>query len=95
MIFETKSSTCISVTPVSHYTESERGFYVSLFCCATFCVLFSSAIISLGKRELVGLSLSSSWCCVSVIVLCLFRDDAVGWSLLCDCRISWFYSLTL
>ena len=50
----------------------------SLFCCAVLCVLFSSAIISLGKRELVALHVLTSWCCVPVIVLCLFVTMQVG-----------------
>ena len=37
-----------------------------------FCVLFSFAIILMGKRELVAVLCLSSWCLMTVIVLWLF-----------------------
>ena len=68
------------------------GFYVrSLFCNTVRCVLFSFAIISLGKRELVALLLLYSWCHMFVIVICLVL--VLGWSAECDCGISWSFSL--
>ena len=43
-----------------------------MFCCAVLCVLFSFAIILMGKRELVALLCLSSWCLVTVSGLRLF-----------------------
>ena len=48
------------------------GGVKSLFLYAVIYVFFSFAIIWLGKRELVALSVLSSWCRVANIVLCLF-----------------------
>ena len=65
---------------------------VHVLLCST-CVLSSFAIISLRKRELVALL-----CPLAVVwlsVLCLFlMVPLVGWSAVCDCGISWSYSLT-
>ena len=43
----------------------------SMFCCALLCVHSSFAIILIGKRELVTLLCSSSWCLVTVVWLFL------------------------
>ena len=63
----------------------------SMFGCALFCVHSSFAIISMGKRELVALLCLSSWylsdCCVAL------PGGAMGLSAVCDCGISWLYSL--
>ena len=50
----------------------------SMFCCTLFDVLFSIAIILMGKRELVALLNLSSWCLVMVEWLFL----AVPWGCL-------------
>ena len=48
------------------------GFYnCSMFCCVLLCVHSSSAIISMGKRELVALLCLSSWCLVFAVWLFL------------------------
>ena len=47
-----------------------------------------------GKRELFALLLLPSLCRVVVIVLG-FPPGVMGWSAVCDCGISWSYSLTL
>ena len=48
------------------------GFFnCSMICCALLCVHSSFAIISMGKRELVALLCSSSWCLVFVVRLFL------------------------
>ena len=66
------------------------GFNVrSLFCFGVLCVLSSFAIISLGKRELVALLLLCSECRSLT-----FPHGAKGWSVVCDCGISWLYSVT-
>ena len=63
------------------------GFNVwSLFCCALLCVVSSFAIISLGKRELIGL-LSGLLFNFPVSVQCLFL--AVPWIGL-QCAIATF-----
>ena len=54
-----------------------------------FCTLFSFAIISLRKRELVVLL------CVLDVVLLSFvslSHDATDWSMICDNGIFWSYS---
>ena len=57
----------------------------SIFCCTLFYVLYSIAIILMGKRELVALLNLSSWCLVMVERLFL----AATWlSAVCDCGIS-------
>ena len=43
----------------------------SMFCCTLLCVCSSIAIILMGKRELVALLNSSSWCLVMVEPLLL------------------------
>ena len=58
----------------------------SMFCCALRYVHSSSAIILMGKRELVDLLSLSSWCLV--IVVCLLHLDATGLSAVCNCGIS-------
>ena len=60
----------------------------SMFCCALLCVHSSFAIILMGMRELVAL-LFLSYCCVAL------PHDATGLSVVCDCGISWSYSLTI
>ena len=50
------------------------------------------AIILMGKRELVALLIVSSWCLVIVVWLFLAVQ---GLSTVCDCGISWSYSLTI
>ena len=60
----------------------------SMFCCTLLYVHSSTAIILMGKRELVALLYLSSWC------LALPRR-ATGLSAVCDCGISWSYSLFL
>ena len=65
----------------------------SMSCCMLLYVHSSIAIILMGKRELVALLNLSSWCLVMVERLFL----AVPWGCLpvCDCGISWSYSLTI
>ena len=63
-----------------------------MFCCTLLYVLSSFAIILMGKREPVALLGLSSWCLVTV-VFALLRG-AMGSSAVCDCGISWSYSLT-
>ena len=59
-----------------------------MFWCTILYVYSSFAIILMGKRELVALRGLSSWCLVMVVWLfCL--------SAVCDCGISWSYSLIL
>ena len=44
----------------------------SMFWCTLLCVLSSSEIILMGKREQVASRYLSSWCLVTAIVLWLF-----------------------
>ena len=67
----------------------------SLFCFAVLFVLYSFAIISLGKRELVALLLLCSECHVPIFILRFLSHDAMGWSVVCDCDISWLYPLSV
>ena len=60
-----------------------------MFCCTLFSVHSSFAIILMGKRELVALLSLSSWCIVIVLAL------SWGLSAVCDCGISYSYSLTI
>ena len=62
-----------------------------MFCCTLFYVHYSIAIILMGKRELVALLNLSSWC---LVVERLFLAVSWGLSAVCDCGISWSYSLT-
>ena len=48
-----------------------------MFLCSLLCVIFSFVNIMLGKRELVALPCVSSWCPMTVIVLCLLLT--VSW----------------
>ena len=60
---------------------------------AVLCVLSSVAIIALGKREMVALFL----CDLNAMSLFLFFDSSPrchGWSVVCDCGISWSCSRT-
>ena len=50
-----------------------------------YCLLSRFAIISLGKRELVALLLL----CSDVMSLLSLLRGAMGWSVVCDCGISW------
>ena len=61
----------------------------SLFCTVVLSVLSSFAIISLKKRELVALlcALTVVW----LLVLCVSSSQCHG--LVCECDISWSYSL--
>ena len=43
----------------------------SMFCCTLLCVNSSTAIIIMGKRELVALLNLSSWCLVMIELLFL------------------------
>ena len=63
---------------------------MSLICFVVLCAITSSsfAIISLGKRERCLLYFR---CCRSFALL----RGAMVWSVVCDCGISWSYSLTL
>ena len=66
----------------------------SMFCCALLCVHSSFVIISMEKRELIALLclfvfLVSRDCCVA------FPHDTTGLSAVCDCGISYSYSLTI
>ena len=63
----------------------------SMFCCALLCVHPSFEIISMGKRELVALLvfLVSHDCYMAL------PHDTMGLSAVCDCGISWSYSLTI
>ena len=63
----------------------------SLFCGAVLGVLSSLEIILLRKRELVPLLY---FCCGCLYSVTHPRND-VDWSSVCDCDISWSYSLTL
>ena len=57
------------------------------------CVLSSLAIIPLRKREPVAL-LKLYSCCVAHSKCSVFLPHgAVGWSVVCDCSISWLYLL--
>ena len=67
---------------------------LSLFCFVLLCVLSSFAIILKRKRELVALLfivLRMSCYCECYVTL---PHGTVGWSAVCDCGISWSYSLT-
>ena len=56
---------------------------------------FVSFQVLLRKRELFALLSLSSWCLVAVSVLWLFlMVPWPGCSAVCDCGISWSYSLT-
>ena len=57
----------------------------SMFCCTLVYVHSSIAIILMGKRELVALLNSSSWCLVCWVAL---PRGAIGLSAVCDCGIS-------
>ena len=64
----------------------------SMFCCALLCVHSSFAIISMGKRAgyfALFVFLVSRDCCVAL------PHDVTGLSAVCDCDISWSYSLTI
>ena len=69
------------------------GFYgCSLFCCALLCVHSIFAIILKGKRAncfALFVFLVSRDCCVTL------TRGAMGLSAVCDCGISWSYSLTI
>ena len=65
----------------------------SMFCFALLCVHSSFAIISLRKRELVALLLLCSECHCRYYRSFTLPRGAMGWSVLCDCGISWSYSL--
>ena len=58
----------------------------------TVSFLYSFAVISLGKKEVVALLLSSG-CHVTIIVLLPLPRGEVGWSVVCDCGISLSNSL--
>ena len=66
---------------------------VLCFCCALLCVHSSFAIISMGKRELdcsaLFVFLVSHDCCVAL------PHVSMALSAVCDCGISWSYSLLL
>ena len=64
----------------------------SMFCCTFLYVHSSFAIILMGKRKLLAL-LSLSSCCFLMCVA--LHRDAMGLSAICDCGISWSYSLTI
>ena len=66
----------------------------SMLCCTLLYVHFSFAVILMGKRELVALLSLSSWCLVIDLCVALLRG-AMGLSAVCDCGISWSYSLTI
>ena len=65
----------------------------SKFCCTLLYVHSSLAIILMRKRELVALLNSSSWWLVMVVRL--FLAVPQGCLGVCDCGISWSYSLTI
>ena len=72
--------------------------FVGVLCLSSFCYVLlyvhsSFAIILKRKLKLVALLLLSYRCIVTITVLWLFFS-AVGWSAVCDCGISWLYSLT-
>ena len=65
-----------------------------IFCCEVGCVLSDFVIFSLGKKERAG--------CFTFLVYLMSLDSyrclplprgAVGLSAVCDCGISWSYSL--
>ena len=60
----------------------------SMFCCALLCAHSSFVIILMGKRELVVLLVSRN-CCVAL------PHNDTGLSAVCDCGISWSYSLAI
>ena len=67
------------------------------FCYIINCVLYSWAITSLRKREMIAFLKFSSSCLVLCHNVCLQRwqswsDDDMVWSLICECGISWSYS---
>ena len=64
-----------------------------MFSCALLSVVSSFAIISLGKRVL-------RWCALIAFLMSFdckcfvsLPHGAMGWSVVCDCGISWSYSL--
>ena len=62
-----------------------------MFCRVLLCVLFSFAIILMGKRKSAALLCLSSWCLAIVIVLycsVALPYGAVSWSAVWDCGIS-------
>ena len=72
--------------------------FVGVLCLSSFCnvllyVHSSFAIILKRKLKLVALLILSYRYIVTINVLWLFFS-AVGWSAVCDCGISWLYSLT-
>ena len=66
---------------------------LSLFCYALLCGVSCFAIILKRKRKLVALLLLSYRCILTINVLWLFLNGAVGCSAVCDCGISWSCSL--
>ena len=73
-----------------YFTLFVEVLCLSLFCEAILCVHSSLAIILKKKRKLVALLLLSYRCIVTINI----PYGAVGWSAVCDCGISWSYSLT-
>ena len=59
-----------------------------MFCCTLLYVHYSSAILLMGKKELVALLILSSRCLV-------LTHGAMGLSADCHCGISWSYLLTI
>ena len=65
---------------------------VLFFCCALLYVHSSFVIILIGTREQVALLSLSSWC---LLIVGCSSSGAMCLSLVCDCGISWSYSLTI
>ena len=65
----------------------------SMFCCTLLYVHSSIEIILMGKRELVSLLNLSSWCLMMVEPA--LPRGATGLSAVCDCSISYSYSLNI
>ena len=66
----------------------------SLFCFTVLCIPSGFAIISLGKRELISLLLLCCECHDTGYRSLTLLRGAMGWSVVCDCGISWSYSFT-
>ena len=54
--------------------------------------LYKPSVLLVGQRQAVQTQIR---CQKALLVLCILSDEALGWSAVCDCGISWPYSLTL
>ena len=65
----------------------------SLFCYEILYVLSSFAIIQQGTRESCWFDFSCLLGAMSLLLLFVSSCGAIGWSVVCECCISWSYSL--